>query len=145
MGGQVELVRDEILETDPEVDCRLAGRGRWRLTACGYQQMAAAAGADRRHAHESDDNNALGQAEAALACSAQACQWISRINMNNTKLPTFSPLSVLFRQVESLFRQVGSLIRQSLRSQLSGNHVQSRRAERTDSSVLFSSASSRGL
>ena len=24
MGGQLELVRDEILETDPEVDCRLA-------------------------------------------------------------------------------------------------------------------------
>ena len=46
--------------------------------------------------------------------------------MNKISSPThftFSPLSVLFRQVGFLFRTVGSFIRQSLRLQLSGNHV----------------------
>ena len=53
---------------------------------------------------------------------------------------TFSPISSLFRQVGSLFRQVGSLIHQSLRSQVSGSPLESRRSDRTASSLPFSSA-----
>ena len=53
---------------------------------------------------------------------------------------SFSPTLSLFRQVGSLFRQVGSLIRQSLCSQVSGSPLESRRSDRTASSLQFSSA-----
>ena len=53
---------------------------------------------------------------------------------------TFSLISSLHRQVGSVFCQVGSLIRQSLRSQVSGSSLESRRSDRTASSLPFSSA-----
>ena len=53
---------------------------------------------------------------------------------------TFLPISSLFRQVGLLFRQVGSLISQSLRSQVSGSPLESRRSDSTASSLPFSSA-----
>ena len=77
----------------------------------------------------------------------QACALIQRqnspINTNKKISPTkftFSPISSLVRQVGSLFRQVGSLIRQSLRSQVSGSPLESRRSDRTSSSLPCSSA-----
>ena len=63
-----------------------------------------------------------------------------RTKRNSPTKLTFSPTLSLFRQVGSLFCQVGSLNRQFLRSQVSGSPLESRRSDRTASSLKVSSA-----
>ena len=70
-----------------------------------------------------------------MCAFAQSLCWPHRLMIN-----FFFANKIQFSPILLLFRQVGSLIRQSLCSQVSGSPLESRRSDRTSSSLPFSSA-----